>query len=244
MTTPINTFQDILDAMQREPALRDELRRHLLTDDLLQVPLRLEPIEQDIATLKGDMAEVKGDVAVLKEDMVVVKDRLDTIDGRLDTIDGHLGSIDGRLDTMGGQISNLSGHDYESHVARNARRFFLRELSMRASPFARQNDNGKLGELIYEPELQGIITPQEADQLLQADLVFTRDEVDEYVLAEVSITVQQLDIDRARERAAILRKATTRPVMPLAIGARQEPDLDKGAVQILLVPEAGPQGTP
>ena len=38
MTTPINTFEDILDAMERDPALRDALRRHVLTDELLQVP--------------------------------------------------------------------------------------------------------------------------------------------------------------------------------------------------------------
>ena len=42
MTTPINTFEDILDAMERDPALRDTLRRHILTDELLQMPLRLE----------------------------------------------------------------------------------------------------------------------------------------------------------------------------------------------------------
>ena len=35
MTTPINSFQDILDAMERDPALRDALRRHILTDELL-----------------------------------------------------------------------------------------------------------------------------------------------------------------------------------------------------------------
>ena len=42
MTTPINTFEDILDAMERDPALRDTLRRHILTDELLQMPVRLE----------------------------------------------------------------------------------------------------------------------------------------------------------------------------------------------------------
>ena len=44
MTTPINTFEDILEAMERDPALRDTLRRHILTDELLQMPLRLEQL--------------------------------------------------------------------------------------------------------------------------------------------------------------------------------------------------------
>ena len=38
MTTPINTFQDILDALERDPALRDALRRHILSEELLQLP--------------------------------------------------------------------------------------------------------------------------------------------------------------------------------------------------------------
>ena len=42
MTSPVNNFQDILDAMERDPALRNALRRHILTDELLQVPVQLE----------------------------------------------------------------------------------------------------------------------------------------------------------------------------------------------------------
>ena len=38
MTTPINNFEDILYAMERDPALRDALRRHILTEELLQLP--------------------------------------------------------------------------------------------------------------------------------------------------------------------------------------------------------------
>ena len=38
MTSPVNNFQDILNAMERDPTLRDALRRHILTEDLLQVP--------------------------------------------------------------------------------------------------------------------------------------------------------------------------------------------------------------
>ena len=52
MTTPVNSFQDILDAMEREPALRDAVRRHILTDELLQMPVRLERIQADVRTLK------------------------------------------------------------------------------------------------------------------------------------------------------------------------------------------------
>ena len=67
MTTPINDFQDILDAIERNPALRDALRRHILTDELLQMPVRLERVEEDIGVIKGDVATLKEDVSTLKE---------------------------------------------------------------------------------------------------------------------------------------------------------------------------------
>ena len=40
MTPPINTLEDILNALERDPALREALRRHTLTDELLQMPVR------------------------------------------------------------------------------------------------------------------------------------------------------------------------------------------------------------
>ena len=89
MTTPINTFEDILDAMERDPALRDNLRRHILTDELLQMPLRLEQfiteqrdfnsnnltrldrMEGDSGTLKGHWARntAASDAAGIAHDM-------------------------------------------------------------------------------------------------------------------------------------------------------------------------------
>ncbi len=89
MTTPINSFEDIWDAMERDPALRDTLRRHILTDELLQMPLRLEQfiteqrdfnsntlarmdrMEGDSGTLKGYWARntAVSDAAGIAQDM-------------------------------------------------------------------------------------------------------------------------------------------------------------------------------
>ena len=68
MTTPINTFEDILDAMEHDPALRDTLRRHILTDELVQMPLRLEQFiteqkdfnSNTLARMEGDSGNLKG----------------------------------------------------------------------------------------------------------------------------------------------------------------------------------------
>ena len=73
MTTPINTLEDILNALERDPALREALRRHILTEELLQMPVRLERIEADVSTLKDNLTtltttvnRIGGDVSMLK----------------------------------------------------------------------------------------------------------------------------------------------------------------------------------
>ena len=38
MTMPINSFQGILDLLERNPTLRYQLRAHILTLELLQLP--------------------------------------------------------------------------------------------------------------------------------------------------------------------------------------------------------------
>ena len=70
MTTPINTFEDIWDAMERDPALRDTLRRHILTDELLQMPLRLEQFITEQKDFNSNnlarMDRMEGDSGTLK----------------------------------------------------------------------------------------------------------------------------------------------------------------------------------
>ena len=169
--------------MDRDPALRDALRRHILTDELLQVPARLERIEGDIGTLQAGQARLEQKV-----------DR-----------------IDGEVRRLGGDVRRLAGTDYESHVAAHVHRYLRRNLGINAAVLASQGDRSALTNLLDEAESQGIIRPADTDELDKTHLVLTADGPTDYLLAEVSITVQQDDADRAAERAAA---RTTNP--PLA----------------------------
>ena len=223
MTTPINSFQDILDAMERDPALRDALRGHILTDELLQMPVRLERIQADISTLK--------------EGQTRLEEKVDRLDQKVDRIDGEVGRL-------GGDVRRLAGTDYESHVATYVHRFLRRNLGINAAVLACQRDRSALTSFLDEAESQGLIDAADTDELDKTDLVLTADGPTDYLLAEVSITVQQDDVDRAAQRAGLLAKATARTVTPFVIGAREEPGLRRGEVQMVLIPErqTEPQG--
>ena len=79
MTTPINSFEDILDAMERDPALRDALRRHILTDELFQVPVRLEQFITEQRAFNEDMRERSSNTLT----------RLDRMEGDSGTLKGY-----------------------------------------------------------------------------------------------------------------------------------------------------------
>ena len=244
MTTPINNFQDILDAMERDPALRDAMRRQILMEELLRVPVRLDRIEGDIGILKEGQARleervgtIETDVGTIKEDVSALKEGQARLEGGQARLEEGQARLEERVDRIGGDVSRLTGADYESHVAIYIPRFLRRNLGMKATVFATQRDNAALTRLLDDAESQGLIRPEDTDEVDQADLVLTADGPTDYLLAEVSVTVQQDDVDRAAERAGLLAKATGRTVAPFAIGSMEEPDLRRGHVQVLLIPE-------
>ena len=214
MTTPINDFQDILDAMERNPALREALRRLILDDELRQMPVRLERIEADIADLKEGQTRLEGKVAELQEGQARLQEQVTRI---------------------GGDVSNLKGDDYESFVSEYARRYLWREMRTLTTVFSTQKDRANLTRLVTEAEVQGQILEHEADSLARADLILTIDETQEFILAEISVTVEQKDIDRAQEGASILAKATGRKATPIAIGTAEDSNLNKRGLQVLPV---------
>ena len=91
--------------------------------------------------------------------------------------------------------------------------------------------------LLDEAETHGLLEPMETDELDRADMVLTTDGPTDYLLAEISITIQQDDIDRAADRARLLAKATSETVTAFAIGTREDENLQKGEVQVLIIPD-------
>ena len=93
---PINTYQDILDALERDPALREETRRHFLGEEYLRLPEIVADLaamvkqvsdvvgtmaegqaraETDIAELKNGQARTQADIAELKDGQARMEER-------------------------------------------------------------------------------------------------------------------------------------------------------------------------
>ena len=221
--TSINDIADLVQILRDNPEWRDTIRAMIVGEDLGKLP-----------------DEMAAFVRATNENFTLVHQQFEKVDQRLERLEKDVGTLNKTVSKMGGDVRRLTGNEYESHVSRYVHRHLRRNLSINAIVFSTQRDGSALTELLDEAEKQGIILAQETDELDEADLVLTADAPTDYILAEVSIIVQQDDIDRAARRAGLLAKATGSTVVPFAIGAREETDLRKEHVQVLLIPEPQP----
>ena len=120
MATPIESFEDILEALERNPALRDALRRQILTEELLQMPAQVNALTEAVQVLVESQRRFEQGQEELKSTV-----------GRLE---GGQEEIKETLASLGGNVSQLMGTNYEDHAAKE----FLPDMATRRGFPARQ----------------------------------------------------------------------------------------------------------
>lgn len=195
-------------------------------------------MENDISGLKTDMAQVKADVSELKdaqgrmqdtqERMQTSQDRMQDTQERMQTdLERMQASQDRMQDTqerMQGQLNNLTGTDYERKVVKRAPRAARRYLGLRSASVVHGINVSGINDiqaLLENATESRSITDEQADELERADLILkgartSNEEV--FTIAEVSITIDDTDVDRARNRANILSAASGLPALAAVIG--------------------------
>ncbi len=240
--TSINTFEDILQAMEQNPALRDAMRRHLLTEELLQLPAQVSRLEELVADIAAKLAELTGVLARFMEQTNLAmarlnerQDRLEADVAELKTDVAGLKEGQARLEQgqakleqgqarMSGQLGRLIGSDYEQKAARLVGRRLRQQLGIGQAEILRAitvPGNTGLTSLLDRAIEAGAVSYEEADDLELADLVLRGLDAGEtavHVVAEVSLTIRDEDIRRAARRAAILGRASGGPTRPAVIG--------------------------
>ena len=211
MTSPINDFQDILNTMERVPALRDALRSHILTDELLQVPVRLERIEGCVGTLQEGVSTLTAaDATTLREGQA----RLEQGQGELQQGQTELledvRSANLRINQIAGDMGNLRGNEYERRIRFRVLYRAGAEFGIQGPDIAlSQNDprSPAFQQAISSAIAEGRITPRELEELRDSDFIIMGSN-NRHAVVEASITASNNDITRARERAKILQKVT------------------------------------
>ena len=126
MTMEINNQQDILRALDTDPAFREAVRRHLLTDDLINLPEKFaafatsqqafnQSLREDVQSVRADVQRIAADVGDLKGNVAgrAAWDRHDDILAQLDFTlvrmlsNADLNNLANRSDTTGIHRSDL-----------------------------------------------------------------------------------------------------------------------------------------
>ena len=237
--TSINTFADILEAMERDPQLRAAMRGYILGEDFQQVPAAVSRLET-----KVDGLETKVDGLEGKVDGLEVK--VDGLETKVADLQAGQERIEGVQRRMSGQIGNLEGHQYEMRVAQFFVHTARRDLNLIGGKILQSHYIGpdpELTAMIEEAEDRQAITVEQGYHLGRADIILQgtnrANQEFTYAIAEISKTIDQHDIQRAAERASTLTVVTGHPAIASVVGSqidarnRQQAD-DAGVVAIVL----------
>lgn len=226
---PLFTFADILLALKAHPEWLEELRKLILTAELLELPKRFEELVQRVAKIEKDVEILKQDVEILKKDVEILKQDVAVLKKDVAILKSDMAYVKG-------EVGRLKGKDFEREVREKYYAFFgkiLRKSKLIPIP--------ELLPLLEEAEERGLITEEQFDSFLKIDLVIegqikaTKKPV---VLAvEVSFSLYEEDIDRASSRADILAQLLKKEVIPTVVFVEAKNEIlqkaeDKGILLI------------
>ena len=217
-------------------------------DHMATTNTRLEQLEAGQATtntrleqLEAGQARLEGSVNRLEGNMNRLEGTVNRLEGTVNRLEGNVNRLEGNVNRLEGNVNRLIGSDYERKAARRASRLARRHLgvnTMRVIYAITTPDDNQLSELLDGAVDTGDITTDEADEIENTDLVLNGSGL--YVVAEVSVTLDNEDIRRAQKRASLLAQATTEPVKAAAICAHALDTAIKSAaehdVTIMILP--------
>ena len=218
--TSITTTADLLRLLREDPDFRDEVRRLVLSQELLELPERFARFE---AYVERQFAEVRADIARLDEGQAQMRQDITEIRGDITVMQGD-------ITKNTSDIGSLKGAEYERRVGKSFASYASMAFRQRHGRRLRRNhllysnilgrDSG-FDDLISEAVDDGMISDDDKADLEQADAVMSGQDGGDtvYYVGEISITVNNRDIDRAIARAEILAKVTGCDALPMVIGA-------------------------
>ena len=236
--TTIDTIHDLSRILREHPEWREELRRTLLTEELLALPQRLAEYAE-----KADRS------------LEAAERRLEAVEGRLEAVDRRLESVDRRLDALEKEmalntretamntrhIGEMKGMFMERDVAENAALIASDMGLVWQTSLDRQDVVALVDEAVRSGQAEGIPT-NHLRVLRRADLIMeATDEhgLPSYVVAEISWTAAERDTDRAIRNAGYVALFTGRT----AYAAVASVHVDKEIADILTQDAPQPHGS-
>ena len=203
--------------------------------------------ENDVNELKASQARTEAEVAELKAGQA----RLEASQARTENDVTELKAGQARLETnqasMWGELRRLTGTEYERKIARILRRRSQRYFGITGSELVHSitmPNSNLIPELLDQAFDRNAINSDEADLAQFADIVIAGVNADgnpAYAVIEASITVDEHDVSRAKDRADIIARATNAATIAAVVGTELPDDIrqlaEAGGVSIVILAE-------
>lgn len=211
MTTAnaINTIEDLARILRERPEWRDEIRKLVLTDELLTLPQRFSEYAASTDRRLDELTQVVQELAKSLQELTQRFEQYAEITNR-------------RVSSLEGRVGNLEGSHYESKVVRLLpTRIRLENVANLSNPQVVYPVNGNapaLDSLLQRALNNGAISHDQMIDLTDADAIIAADD-NRYAVVESSITLAERDINRAIGRASLMSRITGSETVPVVASA-------------------------
>ena len=251
---PVLTFADIIRALKEHPEWLEELRKIILTTELIELPRKFEEllgnvkkldkkvdrIEQDMAVLKQDVTVLKQDVSVLKQDVAILKQDVDVLKQDVAILKQDVAVLKQDVAILKqdvamlkqdvaylkGEFGRFKGREFERTIREKYYAYFGRLL--RKSKLINFEE---ILPLLESAEDKNLISEEQKLSVLQLDLLVsgelkpTKKKV--FLAVEVSYSLHEEDIERSVERANILAHLLKKEVIPVLVSVEVKREVEK-----------------
>ncbi len=208
----INTIEDLARILREQPTWADTLRALLLTEDLLDLPARFDRFMQSQEETNRRLSEFLADTRQQVGQLMEAHDETNQKATNLEV----------RFNRMEGRFANFEGAQYEGMVRTKALARAHIQLGFE-SPYVALHQEGltdpRLTSAIAQALRESPLAQEDFSSLFEADLIISA-EGNRHAVIEVSLSADDNDIRRARQRANILETVTGGSATPVVITAR------------------------
>jgi hypothetical protein len=211
MAFTVRDFRDLVELLEQHPEWRAELRRLVLTEELLTLPQLIRELVDAQQHTEQRLERLEVTVQALAEAQRQTEQTMAQL------ADSHL-HVERRVGHIEAEVGDLKGMTLEIRYRDRAFAYFARVVRR-----AHALSGDELLALLETAVDQGMLSEEGADDVLLADVVVRgrrRDDRSEaYLVVEVSWGVGTGDVERAVRRASLLAQTGVQ-TLPVVAGER------------------------
>ena len=212
MPFTVEDFMDLLSMLEERPQWRDELRKLLLSEELLALPDVVRELAEEQRALTRQVRELAEGQRALTEGQRILTERQDALTEEVRELASRVNALTEQMGMLTEQVSSLvqwqrgeagrrEGERYERQMVKRAPMLFSGGMGGATEEFQVRE---RLSEWL-KPLLEGEKFLESEDDPTLSDIIWWKDE--RVAVVEVSLKVNGADVRRALKRAKTLRDA-------------------------------------